>query len=111
MATRLKDYKGKVMGILRDVPDSRNNDGLLIAHFIHRFASQHLTKDANGEWAIPLKNLKHLPPFETIRRTRQIIQNDDHAYLPTILSVRKARSIKEENWRNWEVREAQSHQP
>lgn len=103
---QLKDYKGKVHKIMEEVEQARNNDGVLIAHFLHRHCTRFLTKDANGEWAIPLKNLKHLPPFETIRRTRAIIQNDNNELLPTSEAVRKARGIKEENWRNCEVREA-----
>ncbi|HEC33023.1 MAG TPA: hypothetical protein ENI63_02060 [Candidatus Kaiserbacteria bacterium] len=106
---RLKDYKKKVSKILEEVPKSRDNDGLLIAHFLYRHSKRFLTQDIDGRWCIPLKNIKELPPFESIRRTRQIIQNDNNLFLPTTHIVRKARKIKEENWYNCEVREAKNH--
>ena len=102
----LKHYRQKVETILRDHENARNNDGSLYAHFLSKYCSHLIVTDANGEKAIALKNFRNLPPMENIRRSRQIIQNDNNLYLPTDPEVRKARKIKEENWRNAEVREA-----
>ena len=102
----LKTYKQKVRQIMIDHEPARSNDGTLIAHYISKHSAQYITKDSDGNLAVPLKNFQHLPSFENIRRARAIIQNDNNELLPTKASVRKARKIKEENWRNCEVREA-----
>lgn len=103
---RLRTYKDRVMYILEKSVDARNNDGVLMAHYIATFHSNLLVRDVIGDQAIPLKRLKDLPPIENLRRSRQIIQNDNNMYLPNDPKVRKARKIKEENWRQAEVREA-----
>lgn len=103
---RLRTYKEKVKVILQEHPKARNNDGTMIAHYIAKHLSPFVHKDADGEQCVRLKDFQHLPPFENLRRARAIIQNDDNELLPTDPKVRKARRIKEENWRNAEVREA-----
>lgn len=102
----LKHYKAKVYEILKEFEQARNNDGTLLAYFISKFQPHLITKDSDGEPAIKLKNLRNLPPIENLRRSRQIIQNDNGEFLPTLPEVRKARKIKEENFRQMEVREA-----
>jgi hypothetical protein len=104
----LKHYRQKVETILKDHESARNNDGSLYAYFLKKYCSHLIVPDANGDPAVPLKNFKNLPPMENIRRSRQIIQNDNNLYLPSDPAVRKARKIKEENWRNAEVREAKN---
>jgi len=106
MSTQLKDYKTKVRSILAEHPTARNNDGSLQAYFIYKYCRHLVTTDIDGKPAIRLENLKNLPPLETIRRSRQIIQNDNGEYLPTDPAVRRERKIKEENYRNAEVRQA-----
>lgn len=102
----LKKYKEKVYAILRDSEAARNSDGVLMAHYINVYHPNLVKMDEEGDKVIKLKNLKALPPFENIRRVRQIIQNVNNEFLPTDPSVRKNRRIKEENWREYEVREA-----
>jgi hypothetical protein len=46
--------------------------------------------------------------MENLRRVRQIIQNENEMYQPTDPKVRKARGIKEKNWREAEIREAKN---
>ena len=108
----LKHYRQKVETILKDHESARNNDGSLYAYFIIKYCPQLVQHIHEGFKesipVIPLKNFKHLPPMENIRRSRQIIQNDNNLYLPSDPAVRKARKIKEENWRNAEVREAKN---
>jgi len=107
---RLKDVKNKVYFVLRDHEKARNNDGTLIAHLLNKHYTRFIRKDADGEKVVRLKDFQHFPSFESIRRARQIIQNDDNEFLPTDPKVAKARRIKEEDYRNAEVREAQHHQ-
>jgi CO dehydrogenase nickel-insertion accessory protein CooC1 len=107
----LRHYKEKVQKILEEHEQARNNDGTLIAHFVKRYYKTLLVVDPDGNEMLPLKNFKHLPPMETITRARRIIQNDNHMLIPTDPNVAKARRIKEENYRNAEVREAKIWQP
>jgi len=107
---RLRDYKSKVRAILEEFPNARNNDGVLIAHFLYKHHRHLLRRDTDGNICIPLKYLKDVSPLNTITRARRIVQNDDGEFLPTSAQVRKLRRIKEEQWRNWEVREAQNYQ-
>lgn len=103
--SELKNFKPKVKSILEEHESARNNDGTLMAYFIKKYC-KHLVVEVDGLDMLPLKNFKNLPPFESIRRVRQIIQNDNQILRPTDPAVSKARRIKEENYRNAEVREA-----
>lgn len=85
---------------------ARNNDWTLMAHYMLRYYKKILFQDEQGHWAIRLRDLQHLCSFETLRRSRQIIQNDHMLLIPTDPKVRKARKIKEKNMREAEVREA-----
>jgi len=102
----LKTFKQKVADILKEKPATRDSDSLLYAHYIFRFHKSVVKMNEEQKPYIMLADLNNLPPSETIRRCRQIIQNNDNLYLPTTLAVRKARKIKEENYRDAEVREA-----
>lgn len=102
----LKHYKEKVQKILEDVEDARNNDGVLIAHFINRYCKQLVEIGADGKPTLPLRNFRDLPPLENIRRSRAIIQNDNQILRPTKPEVLKGRRMKEESYRNAEIREA-----
>lgn len=104
--SELKTYKQKVRYILEYVPQTRNDDGLLFAHYVNHFYPQLVRRMEDGHKYVALKHFKDLPSFETIRRCRQIIQNDNGDFIPTDPKVIKGRGIKEENWRNAEVREA-----
>jgi len=105
----LKTYKERVYQILRDYPEARNNDGTLWAHYIHTFHRELVHEDVDGNACIPLKYLKLLPPNQSLRLARQLIQNDLGEFLPTRDDVRKARNIKEKNIRDAEWREAKAH--
>ncbi len=102
----LKTYKQRVGEILRLSVDSRNDDGVLFAHYINKYHPELITESIYDQKCIELRNFTNLPPMENIRRSRQLIQNGDNQYLPTDEEVREARGIKEKNWTNVEVREA-----
>lgn len=109
MAKELKTYKEKVYKILEKYENARNNDGSLLALYIYEFLPGLVDKTESGKQCICLEDIKRLPAIENIRRSRQIIQNDDNQFLPTDPKVREARKIKEKNWREAEVREAKYH--
>lgn len=104
--SELKTTKQKVEKILKEFEKARNSDGTLIAHFLNTFSKKYVHNDKDGEPCIKLRDFKNLPSFENIRRSRQIIQNDDGNYPPTDPEIIKKRNIKEKNWRDCEVREA-----
>lgn len=106
--SELKHFKVKVKHILELYEKARNNDGTLYAYFIKMYCPSLLVTDPDGVDMLPLKNFQHLPAMENIRRCRQIIQNDNQILRPTDPKVLKARRIKEENYRNAEVREAKA---
>lgn len=112
---RLKDVKVKVRSILKEQEEARNNDGHLVAHFVAKYCSQLISVVADPKEVgqtvkmVQLSNFRKFPPIETITRARRIIQNKDKEFPPTLESVRKARRIKELDYRNWEVREATEH--
>ncbi len=101
-------YKVKVRAILAEHEGARNNDGTLFAYFIQKHCKDLIVKLEDGTECIPLKNFKRLPPMENLRRVRQIIQNENEMYEPTDPDVKKARGIKEKNWRDAEIREAKN---
>lgn len=105
----LKTYKAKVLKILEKHESARNNDGSLMAYYI-KYHLPNLVTDIpdfpDSIPAVPLKNFQYLPPFESIRRVRVIIQNVDGLCPPTDPEVAEARKIKEKNMRECEVREA-----
>lgn len=110
----LKKYKPKVRQILSEKEKARNDDGYLIAWMIARHAPQFVQKDVDGDKSVKLKDLAEITTtvnFETIRRTRQIIQNDNGEFPPTDKKILEARGIKEKNWRDSEVREARNYKP
>lgn len=102
----LKGYKKRIAAVLEEKPQTRNCDKSLFANYIFKYHNNFIVMVENVPY-ISLKNFTELPvSFETIRRSRQIIQNDCNLFLPTDPAVRKERNIKEENYRNIEVREA-----
>jgi hypothetical protein len=90
--------------MLAESPEARNDDMyLIIKCWLHlhpeRFFEVGGEKDRRK--AVVLRNLLEFESTETIRRSRQIIQNDLGLYPPTNLKVAKARRMKEEDWREY----------
>lgn len=91
--------EGRVIAILRRVPDTRNNDLLLQWLFLTEHYGLKLPP-------LDTQHIKDGGIMETISRCRRKIQNDEpRMFLPTSPSVRRKRRIKEEAFREWAVRE------
>lgn len=86
--------KEKVAEILQNIPQTRENDNLLIAYFIKDVYGMQNTFD------IALATKKNI--YETIRRTRQKVQEDNPLLRPS-KEVYEARLEKEKKVRE-EVR-------
>jgi hypothetical protein len=78
----------------------RNDDQYLICKV---WLTRHNHKFEINKNSIPTIDLKSIvddfESFESIRRTRQKIQNDMGLYMPTTLIVARARRINQEVWR------------
>ena len=102
----LKNYRKRIEYLLSIHEKARDNDGVLIAHYLNTFCPSLVDLNSKGEKTVMLKNFKKMPSFENIRRARQIVQNTKGLYLPLTEKVLKARRIKEKNFKDCEVREA-----
>ena len=71
----MKTVESRVLQILRDCPETRNEDMLLFYRYYNRYADYHRAG------ALPLEDLAYnykaygLPCFESIRRARQRVQS------------------------------------
>lgn len=54
---------------------------------------------------VPFEDFEKLPSFDTIRRLRQKIQNEEKICLPTEPDVVAKRQQRERQWRQYAVRE------
>lgn len=89
---------GKIVRqLLKDEPDCRNDDKLLMLRVFQKFLNQ----AENGKVILTLDNISEIPSAETIIRTRAKIQNDEGVYLPTDPDVRRRRGISEQVYREW----------
>lgn len=106
---KLKTYKEKTAAVLKKYSATRNSDMNLYAHYLYMYYPGKIIKNQADELCIRLSDLKEMPTMENIRRSRQIIQNDDGMFLPTDPEVAKERGIKEKDWHDAEVREAKAY--
>lgn len=98
----LKALKTKVEHILKEYPDSRNDD-ILLAQLLWVQYYQHLLfKNDSGKWSIRLATLHELPKNSAIERIRrQLTEPDNSPYRPTIKEVYIKRGYEEVTWRNF----------
>ena len=82
-----------VRDILNSDPRARNDDLWLIL--------QIWQKKQNIKLFVPYDKIKEMISPETIRRTRQHVQNDKKLFLPTDPKVLRARRFKEEAVRKY----------
>lgn len=82
----------EVERVLREYPATRESDQLLAWCVYQQFYGI-------GETITKSQFLDILPSFETIRRTRQKIQNDLGKYLPKDPVVRRRRGLEDE-WKD-----------
>ena len=71
--------KSKILAILRVAPETRNSDKELIRQYYGRYHKGSV-KALDGSLWLNMDDLKDLPSMESVRRTRQKIQNEDGLY-------------------------------
>lgn len=102
----LKTYKQKVAYVLHHHEEARNSDVKLFEYYVGLFHPDALIEAHDDTLGVSFDAMEFLPAFETLRRSRQIIQNDNGEYLPTDPKVIERRGNRERNYREVEVREA-----
>jgi hypothetical protein len=105
---KIKNLKGKVEEVLRDVPETRNSDISLTINIwrrmfpdvikIKEFSSMESGAVEVGQYIL-LSDLYWLPREDNIKRARAFIQNVKKKYPPTEWSIAKARGFNEDEWR------------
>jgi hypothetical protein len=88
MARALKE---KVEAILRDRPETRNNDKLLVMEYWRTFHEDSIARNEIGDWVL-LSSLIDLTAPEGITRARRLIQHKDKKYPatdPVVIERRK----------------------
>lgn len=75
-----------VLNLLANDERCRNDDKWLTYRVMRHFTNIF----------IPFEDFKKIPAFETIKRCRAKIQNQEHLYLPTNLEVLRKRQYREE---------------
>lgn len=98
---RKETLKDKVLMVLQNNEDSRNNDVILWLKVLD--LSWHRTKYII-EWdqkyiRIPMEGFEIKQ--SDVQRIRAFIQNKKKLYLPTSEEVRKARKISQDSWEEW----------
>ena len=88
-----------VLEILRDIPETRNDDVKLTIEIWKKFYPRIIRYDAEGVMVVQLCDITHLPREDHIKRYRTKIQNDELKYPPTNWMVAKQRKYSEEVWR------------
>jgi len=77
--------KQMVIKVLQESEETRNDDRLLYLKVLEmmNLIEPHGEIFERGGYIIDLNNIDKMPSFESIRRRRQEIQNDEHRFLPT----------------------------
>lgn len=94
----LRTLKGQVEYILQNKAETRNSDVALTVAIWRRFFPSFIYENEGHDY-VRLSELAELPREDNVKRVRAHFQNDLGLYLPTDESVREARGINEEKWR------------
>lgn len=91
-----KELTSQVRQILRDNPETRNSDALLVLELYKRF--YYLPNPVKHDKLLEV--MKWAQP-DHLSRIRQKIQNVDGQYLPTSTEVIKQRRLNQSKWRSF----------
>lgn len=96
---RIKELKGQIEAVLRDLPHTRNSDTDLLVEVWRRFYPDYLiTRAGDGMQYVCVEKLGWLPSQDDVKRIRATFQNDERKYLPTLEKVAKARKMNIPEW-------------
>lgn len=96
MATDLKGVQKATRYVLENVPESRNNDGLLVSKVLERINP--IVKGLKFNFVLEHRNELNLPSFESITRTRRLLQSN-HIELKADNVVSESRACLEEEFK------------
>lgn len=89
----LKRVKEIVRKILAEDEKARNSDKYLTYKVMKQFTNI----------AIPFEEFEKIPTFESVRRTRQILQNREHLFMPTDEDIIQKRKSRQKEFKEWSV--------
>ena len=92
----LTTIKGVVRSLMKSDVRCRNDDKWLTYRVMRNYTNIY----------IPFEDFKKIPSFDSIRRVRQVIQNKEGEFLPTIQSVIDKRKKREHTIKGWLYEEA-----
>lgn len=101
----LKNLREKVLYVLENFPDTRNDDAILTFHIIYTYLPDEMLNE-KGKWYISTNALKRVRE-DHVKRIRADIQNGNPRknipgrFLPSSEAIRRQRRISEEAWRNF----------
>lgn len=98
---KIKKIKDRVEEVLRDYPQTRNSDKLLLLTIWERERKFFYPEKQFGE--LNLKELGKLTSLHTITRVRRSIQHEEDKYPPTSVKVMERRSKNQEQFVAWVV--------
>lgn len=94
-----KELEAKVLKILKEIPETRDDDTLLTFWIVKTYLPQQV-KAIDGQWFVSLSSMRTYRE-DHVKRIRAKIQNEQHKYLPTSWEVAKQRRIAEAEWESW----------
>lgn len=100
---KLNKTKERVGYILQNHEKARNSDSWLICKYWATFYPGKIKRDDKDRAMVYLDEIVEFQSIESIRRTRQKIQNDEKLWQPTDPEVRKQRGISEEEYKQWAI--------
>ena len=93
---KIKECKAIVQKVLEDIPETRGSDNILIVEVL-RFIDPSVIERPFKE-VVPLCHINgRFPTFETIRRTRQKIQ-EQNPYLRPVDEIESKRAYQEQKF-------------
>jgi len=99
---RLMRVSDRVKWLLENKPTTRGDDRILILEYFKYFEPifiyDDITQKINLSHPLSYDEFRHLTSFETIRRTRQKLQEEHPELLPTDKTILK-RSVRSEQFR------------
>jgi len=102
LRSRLRRISDRVRWLMEEKPQTRGDDRILILEYFKYFEPifvyDKMTETINLDHPLSYDEFRRLTSFETIRRTRQKLQEEHPELLPTDKTILK-RSIRSEQFR------------
>lgn len=85
--------------VMKEKSLTRDNDKLLTTELWKKYFPNIVKQAKSGKHVLYLEDVLRLPKYTSIKRERQILQQEEHRYLPLSLVIAIKRKIPEDVWR------------